>query len=105
MARAGPLFRGLKQPPKKGKKILAISTCPIEYRIHTDQVDIKNRMKNLKSILAETVRVLGVIAFWSVALPTTVLLFPVAALCHETTILLARAKRGTAVFRTSPIGV
>ncbi len=62
-------------------------------------------MKNLKSILAEAVRVLGVIVFWSVALPTTVLLFPVAALCHETAILLARAKMGVAVFRTSPIAV
>lgn len=62
-------------------------------------------MKNLKSILAETVRVLGVIVFWSVALPTAVLLLPVAALCNETAILLARAKTGAPIFRTSPIAV
>ncbi|MEO5718765.1 MAG: hypothetical protein ABIR29_09365 [Chthoniobacterales bacterium] len=60
-------------------------------------------MKKLKSIVPETVRILGATAFWSATLLVVSILFPVAALCSE--IRVFRSRGTTAIFRTSPITV
>lgn len=60
-------------------------------------------MKKLNSILTEAARVLGAVAFWSVALPVAALLLPVAAFWNRTGGFPGKGVIGGTSFRTAPV--
>ena len=62
--------------------MLAISSRSVENLIYIIIVDIQP-MKNMKSILTETALLCEAIAFWLVALPAAVVVFPAMALWEE----------------------
>ena len=62
--------------------MLAISSRSVENLIYTVIVYIQP-MKNMKSILTETALLCEAIAFWLVALPAAVVVFPAMALWEE----------------------
>ena len=67
---------------KRLKKVLAISTPLLEYESIPNQYTFK-QMKNIKSILTETVLLCEAIVFWLVALPAAVIVFPAMALWQQ----------------------
>jgi hypothetical protein len=60
-------------------------------------------MKTMKSILTETVLFGGAIAFWAVALPAAIVVFPAIALWEKIGATLVRVTAGPGCTRPSPL--
>ena len=71
---------------------------------HTESVDINHEELNMKSVLLETVLVMGALILWAFALPVAAILFVAATAWKKTSALLIGEPFGPATARMSRAG-